>query len=152
MPRNSVANDAQASTSVASMPTYESARISTVPSLSDAALSVLVDGLARKEATDQVVVLLGVLPLRPVRRIGHARELRTWDRGRDPAPHIRPGPRVVVGPQHQRRRGHVRQALLADLLARLADPAEGMLEDGPQAGLHPQVGIDRHADVDELVG
>src|SRR5690242_2269291 len=99
MPRNSFAKDAQASRSLASMPTYDSARISIGSlSLSSAALSVLVDGLACQEAKHQVVVLLGVLPLRPVGGIDDARELRIRDRRSDLAADVRSSAGVVVGP------------------------------------------------------
>src|SRR5262249_53259055 len=61
-----------------------------------------IDALAGQEPQDDLVVLLGALPLRPVGGVGHAIELSAWGQRRDVLPDVGASARIVVGPQHQR--------------------------------------------------
>src|SRR5437762_2737013 len=56
---------------------------------------------AAQELHDHLVVLLGVFPLRPVRRIGDAIVLGVGDQRGQALAHVRPRPGVLVRPEHQ---------------------------------------------------
>src|SRR5207244_1090323 len=66
-------------------------------------------GQATQELEHTPIVFLGVLPLRPVGRVGHAVELSAGNEGGQPLANILATAGVFVAPQDQRRRLQVLQ-------------------------------------------